>query len=249
MMIEEKVIESQVRYWSVVPCAGIGLRMDAQMPKQYLKIANKTLIEHTLNTLLKFSSFKKIVVVVSEEDTCWKTLEILRHPNVIVTIGGEERFHSVLNGLEVLLRNTDIADNDWVVVHDAVRPCLRLSDFHKLVARVIDYDVGGLLGVPVTDTLKRTINQDAVVETLKRNTLWHALTPQMFRFCILMDSMKQALEDRVVITDESSAVEYAGYQPVIVEGHNDNIKVTGVGDLQLASFYIAQQLEMNKEVL
>nr|WP_306671627.1 2-C-methyl-D-erythritol 4-phosphate cytidylyltransferase [Endozoicomonas sp. ONNA2] len=231
-----------VRYWAVVPAAGVGRRMNVDIPKQYLEIKGKPLMVHTLERLLDFPRLEMIVVVLDYHDEYHQSIELLRHPQVLLAQGGHERYHSVLNGLRVLL---DIANpDDWVLVHDVARPCIRRSDMDWLVNQLHDHPVGGLLGSPVTDTIKKVGGQDVVSETVDRQGLWHAKTPQMFRLGMLHDAMAKAIADKMPVTDEASAIEYAGKQPVMVEGHADNIKVTQGTDLALASLYIEQQLKL-----
>ena len=142
---------------------------------------------------------------------------------------------SFLDGVKVRI------DDDWVLVHDAARPCLRRSDIDRLLERLAGHPVGGLLGVPVRDTMKRTDDTGLIERTVTRDNLWHAYTPQMFRFAMLRDALEEALRRKLLVTDEASAMELAGHRPLMVEGHGDNIKITRPEDLALAAFYLAQQ--------
>ncbi|KEI72052.1 2-C-methyl-D-erythritol 4-phosphate cytidylyltransferase [Endozoicomonas elysicola] len=233
---------NKVRYWAVVPAAGVGRRMNVDIPKQYLEIKGKPLIEHTLGRLLDFPHLERIVVVLDREDEYHQSIELMRNARIQLAEGGDERYHSVLSGLRVLL---DMADpNDWVLVHDVARPCIRRSDLDWLVNQLHEHPVGGLLGSPVTDTIKKAGSDDVVSETVDRQGLWHAMTPQMFRLGMLHDAMAKAIADKMPVTDEASAIEYSGKQPVMVEGHADNIKVTRGTDLALASLYIEQQSKL-----
>ena len=230
-----------MKYWAVVPAAGVGRRMNVDIPKQYLEIRGKTLIEHTLERLLDFPLLEKIVVVLDRKDSYYKDIELLRNERILLANGGTERYQSVLNGLNVL---TELAaDDDWVMVHDVARPCIRRSDLDWLVNQLEDHPVGGILGNPVRDTMKRT-QGNTISETVDRDNLWHALTPQMFRMKLLQNAMQQAISDEMPVTDEASAIEYSGKQPMMVEGHPDNIKVTRGTDLALASLYIEQQSKL-----
>lgn len=213
----------------VIPAAGVGARVGAAKPKQYLEVSGKTIIEHTLSRLFALNPHR-LVVVVAAGDEYYKDLPVIDRCEV--TIGGVERADSVLNGL----RKLDQQPDEWVMVHDAVRPCVRASDILSLCDSVMHSDVGGLLGIPVTDTIKKTTD-DLVVDTLDRSELWRAQTPQMFRYGILL----QALQKGFDITDEASAVEQMGYQPIMVSGHSDNIKVTTADDLALAKHYLEAQ--------
>ena len=231
-----------VKYWAVVPAAGVGSRMNVDIPKQYLEIRGLTLMEHTIQRLLDFPLLEKVVVALDKEDEHYQDIHLLRDPRVVLAQGGEERYHSVLNGLNVL---ADMAsETDWVMVHDVARPCVRRSALDWLVEQLLDHPVGGLLGHPVRDTMKRTTMDGQVIESVDRNGLWHALTPQMFRFKMLREAIAKAIDDQMPVTDEASAIEYAGLQPVMVEGHPDNIKVTRGTDLALASLYIEQQSKL-----
>ncbi|USE33971.1 2-C-methyl-D-erythritol 4-phosphate cytidylyltransferase [Endozoicomonas sp. SCSIO W0465] len=231
-----------VRYWAVVPAAGVGRRMNVDIPKQYLEIKGKPLMVHTLERLLDFPRLEKIVMVLDRDDEYHQSIELLRNPRVLLAQGGEERYHSVLNGLSVLLEIG--SPNDWVLVHDVARPCIRRSDMDWLVNQLNDHPVGGLLGSPVTDTIKRAGGDGLVSQTVDRQGLWHAMTPQMFRLGMLHEAMAKAIADRMPVTDEASAIEYSGKQPVMVKGHADNIKVTRGTDLALASLYLEQQSKL-----
>ena len=224
--------------WVVIPAAGVGKRMKSNTPKQYLLLNNKTVIEHTLSVFDAHPSVSEIVVAVSKNDQYWPSLEINLTKPLYKTKGGNERSDSVLNGLIYLQDKAE--DNDWVLVHDAARPCLRAEDLTLLIDSLIDHEVGGILAVPVRDTMKRSDSNNLVTETVERDNLWHALTPQMFRFKVLKNALETALHNNEVVTDESSAIEIAGYQPVLVEGHADNIKITRPEDLALAAFFLRE---------
>lgn len=228
-----------VRYWAVVPAAGTGRRMNVDIPKQYLEINGKPLMVHTLERLLDFPRLEKIVVVLDQDDEHYPAIELLRDPRIRLANGGSQRSQSVLNGLRVLMDMADI--NDWVLVHDVARPCIRRADLDWLVEQLSGHPVGGLLATPVTDTIKRTDVDGTVLKTVARQGLWHALTPQMFRLGVLHDALTAAIVNELPVTDEASAIEHSGLHPVLVEGHADNIKVTRGSDLALASLYIEQQ--------
>ena len=232
------VILNNARYWCVVPAAGVGSRMGADKPKQYLQIHNKTVIEQTLLRLLEFGLFERIVVVISEQDSFWSSLAISKHPKVHTTVGGKERCDSVLEGLKVI---DEMAHNkDWVLVHDAARPCVQVADIRRLVDTVCEPS-GGLLGVPVKDTMKRTTSDHSVDHSVDRHLLWHAYTPQMFPVKRLYETLKNAILEGLNVTDEASAMEMQGFKPLMVEGQRDNIKITHPLDLPLAAWYLEQQ--------
>lgn len=224
------------KIWVIIPAAGIGKRMESDTPKQYLKLNNKTIIEHTLSVFDEHDSISDIVVSVSDGDEYWSSLELDLSKHLHVAKGGEERCDSVFNGLKYLENKAD--DNDWVLVHDAARPCLRQKDLTLLIDILKDHDVGGILAVPVRDTMKRSFDNNCIKGTVDRKNLWHALTPQMFRYSMLKNALESALNNNDVITDEASAIELAGYKPLLVEGHADNIKITRPEDLVLASFFL-----------
>ena len=227
------------RYWFVIPAAGIGSRMGADKPKQYLMLGDKTILEHTLLRILTLPNVAGIVVPLSSEDNYWTSLTILQHPLVHTIHGGANRAESVLSGLNYLVDKAHALD--WVLVHDAARPCVTQSSIQKLCDELADSNVGGILAVPVSDTLKQITNKNEIQTTVDRGPLWQAQTPQLFRYKLLRDCLVQTLANNETITDESSAVELCGYKPQVVEGRNDNIKITRPDDLLLAEFILQQQ--------
>lgn len=228
---------TQQRYWAVVPAAGVGKRMGADRPKQYLPLAGKTVIEHTLERLLAAAAWQGIAVSIGEEDPYWPELPVAGHPQIQRARGGRERADSVLNGLEHI--HDRARDEDWVLVHDAARPCLTAEDVQKLIATLQDEPVGGILALPVSDTLKRVEN-GAIVATVDRSAIWRALTPQMFRYGLLRHALLDAAAKGAAVTDEASALELLGHRPAIVEGRPDNLKITRPEDLDLAEFYLGR---------
>jgi len=232
---------SEPNRWVVVPAAGVGKRMGAAIPKQYLPLAGRTVIEHTLERVLLHPGLDGVYLALGEEDQWWADTEYADHPDLVRVPGGAERCFSVLNALEAMQGRTQ--PHDWVLVHDAARPCLRRRDVDHLISMVESHEAGGLLGVPVRDTMKRTSDTDEVTETVDRNNLWHAYTPQMFRYEKLLKAMKGAIAAGYLVTDEASAIEWAGERPLMVEGHPDNIKITRPEDLPLAEFYLSQQAD------
>lgn len=225
-------------FWGIVPAAGVGKRMATDRPKQYLPLLGKTVIEYTLERLLAADVWAGIVVAVSAEDPYWPELPIAGHALVHTAPGGKERADSVLNALDYLQH---LAQNqDWVLVHDAARPCITASDVRQLLTRLQNEPVGGILALPVHDTLKRVAG-DAITETVDRSAIWRALTPQMFRYGALRDALREAAADGSLVTDEASALELKGLRPKIVEGRPDNLKITRPEDLTLAAFYLEQR--------
>ncbi len=225
----------------IVPAAGVGKRMLASCPKQYLTINNTSILAHTVSRLLSHPKISKIVLVLSEYDQYFAESELANHTNILRVSGGKERVDSVLNGLVTV----DEKYNPWVLVHDAARPCVTHQDIDKLISQCLINDCGGLLASPVRDTMKRGgslmngINR--VQNTVERTQLWHALTPQMYKTSELLSAIMHAQKCNLVITDESSAIEQAGLRSVLIHGSSDNIKVTHPDDLSLAEFYLNKQ--------
>ncbi|MGE8498455.1 MAG: 2-C-methyl-D-erythritol 4-phosphate cytidylyltransferase [Pseudomonas sp.] len=217
-------------FWALIPAAGIGSRMRADRPKQYLELGGKSILEHTLGCFLDHPQLRGIVVSLAVDDPFWPSLACANDPRISRADGGRERADSVLNGL---LRLTELGagEQDWVLVHDAARPNLAQSDLDLLLAELVDDPVGGLLAVPARDTLKRAGADGRVRETVDRSVIWQAYTPQMFRLGMLHRALAEALVSDVVITDEASAVEWAGQSPRLIEGRADNLKVTRPEDL------------------
>lgn len=230
---------STIRYWAVVPAAGVGRRMGGVVPKQYLDLQGRPVIDHTLRTLVEHPAITRVIVALSAADAWWAESAYANHPRVQRVEGGGERADSVLNGLLALQGEADA--NDWVLVHDAARPCLQQSDLDKLIRTLKDHPVGGLLAIPLSDTIKRADNRGGVRETVPRDHLWRAFTPQMFHWGGLRQALEQARTDNRLVTDEASAMELAGEIPQLVEGRSDNIKITRPEDLVLAGFYLDQQ--------
>jgi 2-C-methyl-D-erythritol 4-phosphate cytidylyltransferase len=221
----------------VIPAAGSGSRMAADRPKQYLPLAGRTVLEHSLDALLSNDQIAGGVLALAPDDVQWQTLAFASTKPLWRAAGGRERSHSVLNALDLLGRHADAAD--WVLVHDAARPCLRQADLEALIQQCRPHPVGGLLAVPVKDTLKRARDPGPagalVVEaTVDRSRLWQAQTPQMFRLGSLRAALAGALAAGVTVTDEASAMEWAGHAPLLVAGHADNLKLTTPDDLRLA---------------
>ena len=233
------------KVWVVVPAAGSGRRMGTDLPKQYLPLLGKTIIEHTLDKLVMLDAVEGIMVALSPDDPYFATLPIAAHPKIFTTEGGDERSASVLSALVSLEEKASLPQknqlSDWVLVHDAARCCIRLSAIQSLLTALANNEIGGILGVPVSDTLKKVGRTQTIVDTVDRTSIWQAQTPQMFRYDILIESLRVALRKGLVITDEASAVEMAGYSPAIVMGHYDNIKITHPEDLDLAAAILREQ--------
>lgn len=224
--------------WALVPASGIGSRMKSDRPKQYLQIHNRYILDHTLSRLLSVPNLTGIMLVLSDDDPFWPRSNFANHPKVHTATGGLERFNSVLNGLHEL--EGVASDEAWVMVHDAARPCVRVSDIEHLIDLSKTCD-GGLLGLPAKDTIKLVTSDNKVKTTIDRSKIWMAYTPQMFRIGQLRSAIEQAIQKKEMITDDASAMELAGYEPVMVEGAADNIKITHPEDLVLAQWYLEQQ--------
>lgn len=223
----------------MVPAAGGGSRLGADRPKQYVSLRGRPILLHTLDRLASYPRLRGILVGIAADDVLWPTLNV-SIPKLIGTyVGGEQRAQTVLNGLEALARHA--GPKDWVLVHDAARPCLRHADIDRLLAAVHGHADGALLAVPLSDTLKRADHTDSVSETVARTGLWRALTPQAFPIAALRVALDTALRAGREITDEASAMEYTGARPRLVPGHADNIKITLPGDLALAEVYLREQ--------
>ncbi len=216
---------------AIIPASGVGSRMNAPFPKQYLKIQNKTILEHTLTPFIQHPLIEKIVVAVSKTDSYYSTLPLLNHAKIQLVFGGETRANSVFNALK------EVENEAWVLVHDAARPCLKRSDLDNILQ--IDDPNGAILATPAIDTMKRA-SGSTILHTEDRSTLWHALTPQFFPAGSLKSALQQAFAEQQTITDEASAMEFAGFHPHLITGRSDNIKVTRPEDLALAEFYLTK---------
>jgi len=214
--------------------------MGSETPKQYLKVLGIPVIEYTLRKLAAVPQVRGIIVAIDADDRWWDRLELKFRKSVRVVTGGEERIHSVLNAVEAI--EDPLTEKDWIMVHDAARPCVTLTDIQKLIHAVELHRCGGILAAPVHDTVKQVRpNSFDIQETIDRSRLWRALTPQMFRAPLLLKGLRAGLRRSSEITDEASALELLGYHPMLVEGRPDNIKITRPEDMALAEFYLGQE--------
>ncbi|RLA48169.1 MAG: 2-C-methyl-D-erythritol 4-phosphate cytidylyltransferase [Gammaproteobacteria bacterium] len=252
-----------MKFWLVVPAAGTGVRFGSSLPKQYSPLLGSTVIEHCLKRLLGIPS-EAIIVALHSEDIAWHGLDIFDNERIRPVSGGRQRGESVLKALNAISAEAD--DEDWVLVHDVVRPCITQADLNGLIAGVADSPVGGLLATPVNATLKRIVLstkalpsidrpeksvhtgggdgirvEGVICETIDREGLWLAATPQMFRYRVLITAINHCLERGITITDEAAAVERLGHQPLIIRGRSDNIKITLAEDLLLAEAILNAQ--------
>ncbi|MEC4728456.1 2-C-methyl-D-erythritol 4-phosphate cytidylyltransferase [Shewanella sp. D64] len=224
--------ERQDKIVAVVPAAGIGSRMGTEIPKQYLEINGTPILGLTLTILLTHPKIDKVIVALYPKDTLFSSLPQASHPKLHTVVGGGERADSVLACLE------HIEDGAWALVHDAARPCLTHSDIDKLIASRERFPQGAILAVPVRDTMKRGKGDGTIEKTVCREQLWQALTPQLFLGAELRGNLSSALIENAIITDEASAMEWAGVSPGLVSGSIENIKITHPDDLRLAKLFL-----------
>lgn len=224
------------RYFALLPAAGSGARMGADQPKQYLQLLEHPMIWHTIRAFERHADIARIFVVIAADDRFWNAhdwsafqrLEVLR-------VGGATRAESVLNGLAACERQVDT--DDWILVHDAARPCISAKLLDKLKAALAGDAVGGILAAPVADTLKRDDAEQRIARTVSRERLWAAQTPQMFRYALLRQALVAAGN---AVTDEASAVEALGLRPRLVESDRSNLKVTFADDLEMAAWILSR---------
>ena len=221
--------------WCVVPAAGRGGRFGGEVPKQYLPLAGRPLILHALERIAAHPRIAGLMVVLSAGDALWPGVTQLHGKPVRTAVGGAERCDSVLAGLDAL--PDAVATDAFVLVHDAARPCVRLDDITRLMDRAGAAE-GGLLGAPLRDTLKRADADGRSALTEPRDQRWRAFTPQLFRRGALSAALRQTARDGITVSDEAMAMERAGHRPLLVEGAEDNIKVTTVADFALAEFLL-----------
>jgi len=232
------VFKNGEKLWAVVPAAGQGRRVGGAVPKQYLEIAGIPILAHSLNRLAAVQQVDAIFVGISETDRHWQRLPLPNGMQVASYTGGQSRAETVWLGLQAL-QECASAD-DWVLVHDAARPCVQVEDIDALIPAVVPSLEGGLLAVPITDTIK-VANQDSTAkQTMDRRMLWRAQTPQLFRFSVLYTALQAVVHDLESISDESAAVEKLGLKPLIVQSDERNIKITNSKDLQLAEFFLGK---------
>jgi 2-C-methyl-D-erythritol 4-phosphate cytidylyltransferase len=220
------------RYFALIPAAGVGARMAANGPKQYMAIGGKPMLRHTIDAFLSSTLISHVYVVVSPDDAQIDAI-VPAEGVTVLRCGGATRMDSIQNALRRL--GEVIGEQDWVLVHDAARPGLNAALIEKLITTIGGDAVGGLLALPVVDTVKRA---GGAVSTVSRDGLWLAQTPQMFRYRLLCDALAAAT-DASVITDDASAIEAMGLSPKLVEGHPRNLKVTLPADIRIAEMYLA----------
>lgn len=237
--------DSVDKFIVVVPAAGVGKRMQADCPKQYLRIHGESILSHTVNKLLSHPRISEVILALGDNDQYFAESKLAVNPKVIRVSGGKERVDSVLSGLHAV----NLQKYPWVLVHDAARPCVSHQDIDELITQCLSHDIGGILASPVRDTMKRGngveqvdgVNVNSIANTVEREQLWHALTPQLYKTHELISSISSALENNLPITDEASAIEFANLPSLLISGSSENIKVTHPDDLALAEFYLNKQ--------
>lgn len=230
------------KIWAVVPAGGVGTRMNCEVPKQYLQLAEQPVIVHTLDRLCRMQSVDCLVVGVAKQDKHWRSLEYQSSKLAGVVDAGKERVDTVENCLKHIVANG--GQNDWALVHDAARPCVRTTEIQYLIDTVLRLNKGGILAVPLSDTIKRGVpdSGDALIlETVLRDNLWRAMTPQIFKVAELLSSIELARAKSLLLTDEASAIEAVGGQPLLVVCSPDNIKITLPQDIALARLILEAQ--------
>ena len=230
------ILVNNVRLWAVIHAAGTGSRFGAATAKQYLSLGDKSVIEHSMSKLLGREDIAALVVALHPEDSHFSSLPIANDPRVRPVVGGAERSDSVELALNALAG--EAADTDWVLVHDAARPCVSQQDIHTLLERGCAHAVGAILASRVVDTVKRSNAEGEIVKTVDRNNMWRALTPQLFRYGQLRDALAYCREKHLSVTDEASALEHCGQRPLLVAASHRNIKITYPDDLAIAAVFL-----------
>lgn len=230
------------KIWAVVPAGGVGARMNSEKPKQYLSLAEQPIIVHTLNRLCQVPIVDYLIVGVAKLDSNWHALDYQSSKLKGIVDAGEERVDTVENCLKYVAAHG--GQDDWALVHDAARPCVRVAEIELLITTVLHLEQGGILAVPLSDTIKRGVpdSRDArILETVPRENLWRAMTPQLFRVGELLSAIEFARARHRSLTDEASAIEAAGGQPLLVACSPDNIKITLPRDIALAQRILEAQ--------
>lgn len=227
--------------WAIVPAAGRGERFKEAVPKQYCRVQGKTILEHTLSSLLSHPALQQIVVAISKEDHYFSALPVFHESRLTTVMGGDSRMASVVNALAWI---ETVADpDDWVLIHDAVRPGLHPRDFQNLIATMKEDVAGAILGSPVKDTLKFVYSSGFISHTVSRGALWHASTPQLFRLSILLKAIKRAEEIALIATDEAQMVEQLGECVKMVPLLYPNPKLTYPEDLLYFEYLLSAEKE------
>ena len=224
-------------FYVVIPAAGIGKRMQSQMPKQYLPLDNgRTILDQVIKTFIEIDKIKGIVIAINPDDKMFQESSYYNHPNIIsIVTGGSERINSVSNAIDQLKKHAN--DDDWIMVHDAVRPCIRKLDITNTIKDIEKNHHGGLLAIPIIDTVKRSY-KGFTNNTIDRDSLWRAATPQIYQLKELQNALQRADKDNAIFTDESSMIENYGGNSKIFTCSESNIKVTTPDDIHLANYFL-----------
>ncbi len=222
--------------WAVIPATGVGSRIGADRPKQYLSLGDKTVLEHTLDNLFSFHAIDGVMLILSESDDHWPLLKYHSNKPLLTCIGGAQRHHSVFNGLSSL--KSQLTADCIVMIHDAVRPFVLHQDLDLLLQVARGCEDGALLATPLADTLKKANTDLTVLSTQPREHLWRALTPQAFYLSKIYTALESILTQNLLVTDDASAMELSGYHPRLVQGDGRNIKITHPEDLRLAQVFL-----------
>ena len=227
--------------WAVIPAAGVGKRSGLPIPKQYLVINGKTVLEHTIAALLACPDVAGAIIAISADDEWWAECKVTSPKPIVTVAGGAERCESVLNGLVELVKQQ--GNEVWALVHDAARPCVSAEELKTLVASATSHSVGGILALPMADTVKRAKANAEIAGTEDRSMLWRALTPQLFPAAKLANAIEHCLGNGLFVTDESSAMEQLGHAPLLVQGKATNIKLTHADDIPIVEQYLTSKDE------
>ncbi|EPF72022.1 2-C-methyl-D-erythritol 4-phosphate cytidylyltransferase [Acinetobacter rudis] len=230
--------QKQTKLWAVIPAAGSGRRFSATDLKQYQIIQNKTVLEHSIERLSVLPLAGYVLAIAADDDVA-QNLALVLKKKAHFCQGGAERVYSVLNALNYLSKIA--SDEDWVLVHDAARPCVSPSCLETLYQQAIEHQQSAILAIPVRDTLKRVVQAPQITETVSREQLWQAQTPQIAQLGLLKSALEQAIADQVLITDEASALEHIQAPVQVITGRADNIKITYPSDLDLARLILQAQ--------
>ena len=225
---------------AIIPAAGIGERVGADRPKQYLKIGDRTILGLTLDQFLSFDPIEVVVVVVSPNDQYLQHLRCIENKKIVIIDGGDERVNSVNNALSYLYDN-GLADDTPVMIHDAARPCITHEDLKRLTVIYEETGKACFLAAPVNDTLQQVDDEQHVIKTLDRKNIVRAFTPQLARFADLKSAIDKVINEKLPVTDDVSALVAAGHEVKMVIGRADNIKITVADDLALAEFFLQRQ--------
>lgn len=222
-------------YHLIIPASGIGSRFGGDIPKQYTIMVNGlTILDNTIQVFLENGNFKNIIIALHKNDNFFQNSKFYNHPQITTVFGGKERFHSVKNGVDFLMQTQNY--NDFVAVHDSVRPCVKQSDINNLLNKIDNHPVGGLLGVKAFDTLKSYKNNN--LKTIDRSVIYHAFTPQIYRLGLLQQALNYTIDNAIDITDDASSIEEFGKSGILIQGSRDNIKITTQDDLKLANLIL-----------